>query len=316
MVNFSNIRTAVIGAGSMGKHHARVYSEISDLAFIVEPNEKLGKEVATKYGAKWLSNYEDLYDKVDAVSIVVPTTLHREIFEDLCLANINIIVEKPLALSIEECQSMIEKSKNSNLSLGVGHIERHNEVVKYCKEKITSGYWGNIKSISARRFSSFPKRITDVGVMLDLTIHDVDVISYLLGLKASQVFTLGGTSKNKKYEDNIFMLLDFPNKITASCQTSWLTPNRVRDLSIISDTHYIEINYLKQEIMEYDTVHFEEPELIKLDYKEPLRNELIDFLTSIQKSSTPLVSLADGMQALKIVTAGLESLDKKAPVKL
>ena len=316
MANFKDIRTAVIGVGSMGRHHARVYSEISNLVYVVDLNEQMGKEVAEEFGAQWVPNYSHIIGKVDVASIVVPTTFHRDLFEALVSNNIHTLVEKPLANSTEECLEMIDISNNTNLTLGVGHIERHNEVIKFSKEHIENGTWGSVKSITARRFSSFPRRITDVGVMLDLTIHDADVISYLLNLKPSQVFTLGGVFKNDKFEDNIVMLLDFPNQISASCQTSWLTPNRVRDLSIISDTHQIFIDYLNQEIRIFDELNSENPEIIKLNYKEPLRNELINFLESVKGNSSPLVSLKEGMEAMKIVEAGLKSLHSKTTVKI
>ena len=129
MNRFKNLNTGVIGVGSMGQNHARIYSEISNLVAVSDPNKEQGLKIAKKFGAKWYENYEDLLSKVDAVSISVPTFLHKDIAEKVAAAQVHILVEKPLASNKKEAERIIEISKKHNVVLGVGHVERHNPVI-------------------------------------------------------------------------------------------------------------------------------------------------------------------------------------------
>ena len=144
-------------------------------------------------------------------------------------------------------------SIKNNVVLSVGHIERHNEVVKHAKKNISEGNWGQIYSITARRFSNFPDRIRDVGVLFDLSIHDVDILSHLTGSSVKSVFTMGGKSMNKVHEDHIILSLEFDNGILGLCETNWLTPTKVRDLCITTDKFFINLDYIKQEIKTFKT---------------------------------------------------------------
>lgn len=328
MKNF-DIKTAVIGVGSMGKNHARVYSEISNLVAVVDPNKKQGLAVAEKYGVKWFEDYKSIITDVDAVSVAVPTQMHMAVALDLIEANIDLLIEKPLAGSVEDAKKIVDLAEKNDTVLGVGQIERYNNVIQEAKSRIHASSWGDILTLSAKRFSNYPGRISDVGVIFDLTIHDADIIRYLVADEVSKVFAMGGKSKNKYHEDYVNLLMYFKNGMIGLCETNWLTPMKVRSLDITTTDRYVHIDYLNQSIevlssayLSNDDSNLYRPEikvnkeLIKPESEEPLKSELVDFLESVRDRKKPLVTGIEGLKVVEIVEAGLESLNKGKIVNL
>ena len=329
MNRFKKINTGVIGVGSMGQNHARIYSEISNLVAVSDPNKEQGLKIAKKFGAEWYENYEDMLSKVDAVSISVPTFLHKDIAEKVAAARVHILVEKPLASNKNEAERIIEISKKHNVVLGVGHVERHNPVVSTLESFIKNEDVGNILTLTARRFSNYPNRINDVGVLFDLTIHDVEIINKIANSKPVSVYTAGGKSRNGAYEDFINLIVTYENGIIGVCQTNWLTPMKVRDLSITTTKNFINLDFLKKrvDVMNSDYGQIDHSNLYetKIDFKtkslpvkdvEPLKLELLDFLQAVKTNTLPLVSGQEGLNAVKVVEAGLESLTKKSIINV
>jgi len=329
LMNFKDIRTGVIGVGSMGQNHARIYDEISDLVAVSDPDSKQGKEVAQRYGVKWFENYKDMLEHVDAVSIAVPTFLHEDISNKVAKAKVHILVEKPLATGVKESQSIIDAAKENEIVLCVGHVERYNPVVSAATSFFNEKDSGNILTLTARRFSNYPSRISDVGVLYDLTIHDVDIISQFARANPVTVYASGGKSQNKNYEDYVNIIINFENGIIGVCQTNWLTPMKVRDLSITTDKNFVALDFLSKKVTvhssEYLSVDNSNLYDTKIEFSqrvlgvreiEPLKEELVDFLTSIKKGKEPRVSGQDGLQAVRIVQAALESLKLKKIIKL
>ncbi len=325
---YQKIKTGVIGVGSMGQNHARIYSEISDLVGVAELNREQGRQVADRFGVKWYENYEDMLSEVDCVSIAVPTFLHKEISEIVTKQGVHILVEKPLASNVKDAESIIASAKFNKVILSVGQIERHNTVLRKAKELLDSGKYGKIITISARRFSSYPLRIDDVGVLFDLTIHDVDAISYLMDKPAKYVFSTGGKYRNQYHEDYVNLSITYSDNKIGLCETNWLTPIRVREIIIITDICHMYVNYLTQEIKIHalednnksgkvigDLENIREENIV-LKNSEPLKNEILDFLSSISNNEQPLVSGQDGLNAVKIVEAGLRSLNSNKVIKL
>tara|TARA_B100000579_G_scaffold77583_1_gene60147 strand:+ start:3740 stop:4747 length:1008 start_codon:yes stop_codon:yes gene_type:complete len=327
--NFKNIRTAVIGVGSMGQNHARIYSEISDLVAVIDPNESQGQEVARRCSTKWLKNHEELKNQVDAVSIAVPTKFHFDIAMDLAEAGVNILVEKPMASNVKEAEKIIEASSRSDSILSVGHIERHNPVVEFAKKHILNNSWGDVLSISAKRMSPHPGRISDVGVILDLSVHDIDVINFLYGLYPKTIYCTGSLYGKNGNEEQVIIVLNYGDGKIGICETSWHSPVKIRRLAVTSSTIHAKINFMNQSInlSKSDRLSFTEGNLfkqkievdnqdIRLPHEEPLRNQLIDFLNSVVTSSSPLVSGSDGSSVLKIANAALDSLKSNKVIKL
>lgn len=324
---FPEIRTAVIGVGAMGQNHARVYNEISNLVAVVDSNEVQGRDVAERFGVNWYSDYREILDQVDAVTIAVPTVAHYKVAKKMAEAGIHLLVEKPLASNCTEAEEIIKASEKAGVTLAVGHIERHNPVVAYAKEAIRRGEWGDIITLFSKRVSSFPDRISDVGVLFDLSIHDIDISHYLAGSEVTSVYTVGGCIRANN-EDHVIITLEHKSGIISVCETNWLTPHKVRKLEITTSSHFIEMDYINQSIKLsksryikvdnqnlYSTnIEFSSQD-IPIVKKEPLLFEILDFLSCIEHGNSPLVTGRDGVNAIKISEAASTSLKNKTLVK-
>ncbi|PJB22212.1 MAG: hypothetical protein CO114_01270, partial [Euryarchaeota archaeon CG_4_9_14_3_um_filter_38_12] len=204
--------------------------------------------------------------------------------------------------------------------LAVGHVERHNPVVRFAKEALKKKRFGNVISIAARRVSLYPARIKDVSVVLDIGIHDIDVIRYLTGSEIKTVYALAGKTGNTKFEDYANILLSFNNNISGFVEVNWLTPMKVRKLSLTCTKNFVEADYMNQSVrisssklVGYDVTdlfktsfEFDEREMF-LKKEEPLKNEIIDFMNAIKKKRKPLVTGNDGLKALQIALAAERS---------
>lgn len=246
--DFLNLRTGVIGVGTMGQHHARVLSEFSNFVAVADTDEEQGRLISKKYDAKYYNNYKDMLSEIDAVSIVVPTIFHKKVASDVIKNGVHALVEKPLAPTIKEAKEIVDLSIDNGVILSVGHIERHNPVVTETYKRIVSGEWGDIVSINAKRVSpleteSFLKnetrRIEDVGVLYDLSIHDIDIISYFANSRVVLASSMGSSTSTIKHEDNIGILLKFENGITAISEANWLSPVKERSLKITFKKHNV-----------------------------------------------------------------------------
>ena len=313
MSKFKKIRTGVIGVGSMGQNHARIYSEISNLVAVSDSNTVQGKKVAEKLGVRFFSNYKDMFEEVDAISIAVPTFLHKEIAEEAMRAKVNILIEKPLSSNYNDAVSIFNKAKDSNVVISVGHIERFNNVIKYARRELRNKKWGEISTIIARRFSPFPTRINDVGVIFDLSIHDVDLINFLMNSSVESVYASGGYFQSQEHEDHVFISMNFSDGKIGVCETSWLSKVKVRELLIITNKFNIQIDLLSQSII-LNGPYSESGEnidynKIELENQESLKLELEDFLNAIINHEKPSVTLAEGLKAVEIVEKAKLSMD-------
>lgn len=266
---------------------------------------------------------------VDAVTIAVPTALHREVAEAVAMAGVHLLVEKPLAGNVTDAEFIVAAAVSAGVTLAVGHVERYNAIVEHAKMCIDSRKWGKILTLSAKRFSNYPTRIHDVGVLFDLTIHDVDVICYLANGDVRSVYAAGGKSKNERHEDHVNLVMGFEDGRIGLCETNWLTPMKVRELSITTTTCYVNLNYLTQEIEilssqfgDINESNLYQPPMevseqkIPMKRKEPLKSELMDFLEAIMEKKMPLVTGREGIKAVKIVEAGLKSLNSSSVVSI
>lgn len=319
-MNKFNIKTGVIGTGSMGKNHVRILNEISDLVAISDLNSSEGGNIASSYGVDFYDDFIRMLPKLDAVSIATPTSTHSEIVSICANAGVHVLVEKPIAGNLLEAESMIEVCKKNNVTLAVGHIERFNPVIDIAKKKILNGDWGQIITLSSRRVSNFPQRISDVGVLFDLAIHDIDISSYLADKAITSVFSSGGNIKASN-EDFVILILEHEDGIISHCETNWLTPMKKRQLFITTTTHFVEIDYVDQKIdmfqSSYENLNDNnlfknklliENKQIRPTKEEPLKLELVDFLLSVQNGNPPKVTGLDGLNAIRVSIKALESL--------
>ena len=190
------MRVGVIGVGSMGQNHARVYSDIANLVGIADPDVKQGGSVFSRLQVatgpiNYFTDYHALLkEDLDAVSVCVPTNLHEKVALDVIRAGVDLIVEKPLAATVGIATRIAEAAERAHVTLAVGHVERHNPAIALLKRQLDAGEYGKLITISARRVSSFPIRVRDVGVIHDLGVHDIDDMRYHDGTVVYNVFAL------------------------------------------------------------------------------------------------------------------------------
>ncbi|NPA74678.1 MAG: Gfo/Idh/MocA family oxidoreductase [Euryarchaeota archaeon] len=316
------MKVIVIGTGVMGKNHARVLSALGYLSGVVDVDEKRAKEVASRFNVPWAKSPQEL--NFDAAVIATPTETHYELARALIEQGKHVLVEKPFTHSIAEGEELIELAKEQNIVLGVGHIERFNPIVSFFKKMNRDG---NLITIGAKRVSSFPSRIRDVGVIMDIGVHDIDVLRYLVA-EVAEVYARGGKIKHEKYEDHASILLGFKNGKNGYIETNWLTPKKIRRLWLTYDDCYAEGDYIGQWVeissskMRVDEFNVYDAEIdlnirhINLRREEPLKRELVDFLGAIENHKAPLVTGADGLMAIKIAQAALRSLNTGRSVEV
>lgn len=307
------LRVGVIGAGAMGQNHIRNYAQMErvQLVGIADPDPQKA-ELAKQYGVEFYTDYKELLKKdLDAVSIVVPTTLHAKVALDAIRSGINILVEKPIADTVENAEKIISEAKSRNVKLMVGHIERFNPAVKELKRIADKGVLGDIVAISAKRVGPHNPRIRDVGVIVDLGIHDIDVMSYIYGEKVSKVYATAGAANHPK-EDHAVIILKFKNGHSGVIETNWLTPHKVRELTVVGTKAIAHVDYIKSELIVYGNGH----ENIEVEKKEPLRIELEHFLDCVEKGEEPMVNGEPSLHALKVALAAVKSHEDAEAVQV
>lgn len=291
------MKVGVIGVGNMGRNHPRVYTELgAELVGVADTDLGKAKGLAEQYETKAYSDYQELLDKrLDAVSIAVPTTWHKVVALATIEKGVNLLIEKPIAESMQSAQEIIAAAEDSGVKLLIGHIERFNPAVRKLKQIIDNGILGKLVLISARRVGPFVPRISDVGIIVDVATHDIDVIRYLIGSECTSVFARSTRYKNVK-GDAAVILIGFGD-ISASIEVNWYTPHKVRSLTVTGTEGIAYLDYLKQEV----EIHKAEGNVTpKIEKEEPLKLELVHFLDCIKRDKEPLVSGYDAMKVLEI----------------
>ena len=313
MLNKTNLKFGVIGVGSMGQNHARIYSEISNLEGVSDLNKEQLKIVSERYSTNAYSDYVELLEQVDAVSIAVPTKYHFEVAHKAIKMGKHVLIEKPICDKTDKAKILVDLAKQKGTIIAVGHIERYNPVISFVYEKLKNNYWGDIISLSSKRLSSYPARIKDVNIVYDLAIHDIDIISYLANSDFSQGRLISGNLSKSDLEDHASIQIEFSNGIKGMCEVSWLTPIKIRELCLNCTEAFVVVDYINQTVKTMkSTIEAEEKNLYRLNQeiyvanhsivkKEPLKAEIMDFINSVLRNSEPLVSGADGLKALNII---------------
>ncbi len=309
------MRVGVIGVGAMGTNHARIYSQMKDvdLIGISDIDKPACLEVSRRFNTIAYQNHlELLKQKLDAVSIAVPTSKHREIAIDAIERGVNVLIEKPIAETLESAEEILNAARKANVKLAVGHIERFNPAVLKLKEIIDDNLLGKVVSISARRVGPYNPRIRDVGVIIDLGVHDIDVISYLYGSRALEVYSIAGNDIHA-FEDHASIMLRFEDNRSGTIDTNWLTPHKVRKLNVIGLNAVAYLDYIEQTVSIHDQNWIREAKVAK---EEPLARELRHFIDVVKNDEKPLVTGEDGIYALKVALCAVESYKKGCAVKI
>ncbi len=306
----------MFGCGVWGSNHARVYSELPNtkLLAVVDTDEKRAREIAQKHHTEWHSDPMVVLENPDiqVVNICTPTVTHYDLAMTAIMAGKHVLVEKPMTDTTEQARSLIEAAEKKGVKLTVGFVERFNPAVQEAIKCVNNGEIGDVVLAHTRRVSRRPPRIGDVGVIKDLAIHDVDIINHLFKDKAKTVFAIAGNIKHR-YEDYANINITYPGNRNAIVETNWLTPRRIRTLTITGTQGIINVEYTNQEI----TIE-NETQMIRPYFPivEPLRLELISFINAIEKDEELQVTGSDGLSALTICEAALTSVKTSREVKL
>jgi len=306
------LKVGVIGIGHLGKVHARVYANLPQVELIglvdIDPEKEA---IAKEYKVPFFRNYEDLIGKVDAVSVVVPTSLHYEVGKKILEAGIHALIEKPITDKLDHADELIEIASEKNLALQAGHIERHNAGFREVK-KIAE----KLKFIEIHRLGPFTGRINDCGVVLDLMIHDLDIILGLLNSKVTYLDVVG-VNVITPFEDIANVRLRFENGCIANLTASRLTPERQRKIRIFQENAYISLDYEKQSAQIFTRqdgkIHHRS---VDIEKEEPLKAELEEFVASIQSGhglGSPDVAARNALELALRITKEIQKTSPKIP---
>ena len=334
------LRVAVIGMGSMGRNHARVYSELpeAELVGIADSNGELAEQAGRLLGVPGYggepTSYTQLLDQQhpQAVSIAVPTALHEEVALAALERGAHILIEKPIASSLASGQRIIERANAVGRLLMVGHIVRFNPAIQALREKLLSGELGRIYQIACRRVGPFPDRIRDVGVVVDLATHDLDLMRFLTGMNPLRVFAETEQHIHTEHEDMLLGVLRFPNDISALLEINWLSPTKIREVTVLGEGGLLRVDDLTQDLYYYENAQASNLAWLSLQNikgvsegsmtrqalqrYEPLKAELQAFLQAIVNHAPAPVSGADGLAALRLALALIESAQHHQPVQI
>jgi len=292
------LKVGVIGVGYLGQHHARIFAELEDVRMVAVADtdgERAG-EVAVKYGCKAYTDYRKLLDEVDAVSIVTPTTLHYEVAMDCILAGKDVLIEKPITATIEEADRLIAASDKTGMLIQVGHLERFNPVVPALYPLLDSPAF-----IEAERLSPFQGRGVDVDITLDLMIHDIDVVLSIMGESVVKDVKAAGSKFITDTIDIAKVWLEFANGAHALLTASRMASDKSRKLTIFQKDSYLVMDYQQMEIKKFFKRGDEiVSDSISVEKREPLKEELKDFVKCVGNRSRPAVCAIKGRNALKI----------------
>lgn len=303
----ANVNVGVVGVGYLGSLHARVYSQLknANIVCVCDIDKKRAKKIARKYRLWYFPDYHTLFDKVDAVSIAVPTSLHYKIAKEFLNNGIHVLIEKPITKTVGEAEELIDIAKSNDLIIQVGHIERFNPVIRAVEPLLKEP-----RFIECHRAGPYTKkkRVKDVGVVLDLMIHDIDIILSLVKSEVKSIEAVG-ISTISPYEDIANVRLIFKNGTIADITASRVTKEEIRKIKISQRDSYITLDYLHLDayiVRKTDGKILKER--IKLEKKEPLKLELKSFISSIQNNTKPLVSGEEGKRALSVAMDILEKI--------
>jgi len=297
-----SLRIAVIGVGHLGKHHARILSALpgASLVAVVDTNAARAAEIATSAGTAALTSYREVLGKVDAVTLAVPTELHREIALPFLEAGVHVLVEKPMARNLGEADEMIRAAAKTGAVLAVGQTERFNPAVAAARPLLTDP-----RFIEVHRLGTFPERSLDIDVVFDLMIHDVDIVLSLVKSEVEAIEAVGVPVLTGRV-DIANARVKFANGCIANLTASRISRDRVRKIRFFQPMAYLSIDYAAQKLEVWRLVKGAGPTPaidggeVQVENEEPLKRELADFVQAIATKRAPTVTGADGRRALAL----------------
>ncbi|MGC8634404.1 MAG: Gfo/Idh/MocA family oxidoreductase [Candidatus Limnocylindrales bacterium] len=326
------LRVGLAGLGSMGRNHLRNLVARDDvvLAAIADPSDEVLLPAAEQTGARPYSNSLDMLDeeRLDALVIAAPTTLHHEIALQAIDRGVPVLVEKPLATTVAEGRELVDAATRRGVLLQAGHIERFNPAVLALGERLRAGALSRIFSIKTLRAGPFPARIRDVGVAVDLATHDVDIMCHLAGARPDRVYAETTQHIHTTHEDLVFGLLHFAGGTVGLLDVNWLTPEKQRRITVLGEEGMFQVDYLSQTLTftrgtaelsptyldGYAPTFAGETVSLPVVPAEPLRRELDAFFKSIRTGRPAAIPGSDGLWAVALANLLLESAAARRPV--
>jgi predicted dehydrogenase len=311
-------RVGVIGVGHLGQHHARVYTELLDarLVGVVDVDENRAHSIGESLGVPCYTSMEELFQRQnpEALSIVVPTSLHYLVGKHALERGVHVLIEKPVTTRPSEAEELLNIAARKNLVLQVGHIERFNSAVRHISQTVGAPIF-----LESKRVGPFSPRINDVGVVLDLMIHDIDIVLSLVPSEISRIAATG-CRVFTEHEDIASAQITFENGVMAHILVSRVAEKRMRQLDIMERERHITVNYETQDVQIHRCVRdnngvteiLERPVFPK---SEPLKLELAHFIGCVREKRQPLVGIRDGKRALEVAIEVLRQIHDETPQK-
>ncbi len=310
------LRVAVIGVGHLGRHHARIYASMPDISLVgvCDSNAERGQAIAAEYKTNYFADYKELIGQIDAVSLAVPTIDHHSIGCELLKNKIAVLVEKPIARTLAESDELIKLAQENNVCLQVGHLERFNPAVVAVSKIVTTP-----RFFETHRLSMFSPRSLDIDVVMDLMVHDLDIISWLVKSPVVNISAVGIPVISPKF-DIANARLEFANGCIANITASRISNEKTRKLRLFQPNDYISLDYITQQAGVWSLRPSKEmpgqPKieagLLPVTPDEPLRAELAAFIQSVTNGETPKVTGEDGRNALALALQVSEKIAEHA----
>lgn len=334
------LRAAVIGLGAMGANHARVYAEIDGIELVAVADTDGSRLDAATRGreTRGYHDYQRMLaeERIDLLTVAVPTRAHLEVAADVIARGVPLLVEKPLAATLAEGERLRDLAAAARVPLTVGHIERFNPAIVELQARLRAGELGRVFQMHARRVGPFPERVRDVGVVLDLAPHDIDVMRFLLGSEVARVQAETEQRINTDYEDMLAGVLRFANGVVGVLDINWLTPTKIRELSVLGERGMFVVDYLARELTFYENAHHSVADAqpadwaarhlkgvsegathrIAIEKREPLRVELEAFARAVRDGTPVAVTADDGLAAMAAAEALVQAARTGSAVSL
>ena len=327
----SRLKVGVVGVGHLGKVHARIYDELPEVALVAvaDIDEAQARSTAAKYSAEAFTDYREIIEMVDAVSVVVPTDLHFQVASDFIRAGRHVIVEKPMTLKLKEAEALVALSREKSIIMQVGHVERFNPAVVAVREHIDRP-----RFIECDRISAFSFRSMDVGVVLDMMIHDIDIVLAFVDSPVREIDAMG-VSVVGQHEDMANARILFENGCIANLRASRVSRKTMRKIRIFQEDTYVSLNYGTHKAQVFKKTGQFDPKVllefkssassvkdaqelmfkkllsiheIDITFEEPLKKELESFIQSIRSGTEPVVSGELGLKTMQIASHILEAM--------
>jgi UDP-N-acetylglucosamine 3-dehydrogenase len=308
---------AVIGTGQWGKNHARVYKELpsTELIAVCDVNPERSKAMAAQYGVKAYSDSTQmLKDKsIEAVNVCTWSTILAKEALKVLNAGKHVLVEKPMATNTQQAQKLVQTAQENGLHLTVGFLMRFIPGLQNIRQSIENKKIGELVCATAKRVSQWPERIGDVGVVKDTAIHDIDVMHFISNEQPISVYAKMGSMRIKKFEDYAHIMLTYKDGKSAFIETNWLTPYKTRTLTVTGSEAIMRLDYITQDLSIEQKTETVQP---RTPFQEPLKMELQHFVDCIVDKKKPIVTGEDGVKALEVASAAMQSSAKNRAILL